>query len=183
MRGARSLVPTLVAPAALLRKLEREQYRAVHARSAIHSTDHFYSFCVTAHAMRDFVLEHEGVTTEQARAPRQDAWTKTPLLTTVGEIANSSKHFVLRKPNGAPKPIGTRRLSRGRGKVMVIYKSPDGRLAARAESAPSIAVALYDGRRLDLWTFTADVIKYWHDHLQRTGHAVRRQSFNSLCGA
>ena len=49
--------PVLDSVRALFGKLEREGYRCIHAKSAKHKADHFFNFCVTAHAMRDFFLE------------------------------------------------------------------------------------------------------------------------------
>ena len=54
----KSLTPTIKHFAALLRKLERENYRTLHCRVATRRADHFLNFCITAHSMRDHLLEH-----------------------------------------------------------------------------------------------------------------------------
>jgi len=45
---------------ALYRKLERELYRAYHQKDRIDKADHFFNFCVTAQAMRDYFFERTG---------------------------------------------------------------------------------------------------------------------------
>lgn len=179
----RHLRPTLATPLALLRKLEREQYRAFHERHPMHKADHFYNFCVTAHAMRDFVLEHLGYAGRSARAPFQRAWSSQPLLAAVGDVANASKHFTLRFPNGMPRPVNTRGVSRRRGKVAAIYVSRDGSLVTRIEDVPEIVVHLSDGTRHELWQFMDSVVRFWRNDLKRIGLRPRQQPFGVLSGA
>ena len=94
-----SITPALGSVSALYRKLERESYRAFHSNSAIHKADHFFNFCVTAHAMRDYCLEYLCKLTKSDKQPFHDAWNAVPSLVAAMEIANSAKHFVLRDRN------------------------------------------------------------------------------------
>ncbi|MDR3099428.1 MAG: hypothetical protein LBV73_20455, partial [Paraburkholderia sp.] len=91
-----TLTPSLNSPEALYGKLERESYRAFHCRDPIHKADHFFNFCITAHAMRDYVLERLGKIQKDEQQPFIDEWNKCPLLVAAGEIANTAKHFQLR---------------------------------------------------------------------------------------
>jgi hypothetical protein len=96
----------LTSPLALYRKLERESYRAFHAKTPLHKADHFFNFCVTAASMRDYTLEHLNKVTQAQRSPYYAAWAKIPMLVAAAEIANSSKHFVLRDTStGQPKNV------------------------------------------------------------------------------
>jgi len=42
-----ALTPNLASVEALLRKLEREVYRAYHHKDRIHKADQFFNFCIT----------------------------------------------------------------------------------------------------------------------------------------
>jgi hypothetical protein len=75
-----ALAPRLNSPAALLRKPEREAYRAFHAESPLQKSDHFYNFCVTASSTRDYCHEHSGHLTKAQRKPQEQVWWQNPLL-------------------------------------------------------------------------------------------------------
>jgi hypothetical protein len=69
-----ALTPGLTSVQALYRKLEREFYRTYHQRDRIHKADHFYNFCITAHSLRDYFLEHAGCISDDARRPFEQQW-------------------------------------------------------------------------------------------------------------
>lgn len=121
-----AMKPVLDSERAVYRKLEREAYRAIHAKGANHKADHFFNFCVTAQAMRDFFLEAKGVPSGSRRANTLHAqWNSEPLLVAVKEIANLSKHFQLRhRQTKAPRPTKTRRLVRKRSEALDVFVNP-----------------------------------------------------------
>ena len=161
----------------LFNKLEREAYRAFHAKTRRHKADHFLNFCITAHAMRDHILEALAVPLGPARTPYHEAWNRDPLLLAVREIANQSKHFELRdKRTGKPKTPKTKRVVRGRGSVMDVHMSPSGNLSFIPRRVPEIRVTTSDGARHDLWRFCIDVIDTWYLDIRGRGLQVRRSS-------
>jgi hypothetical protein len=87
-----SLSASLKSPVSLFWKLERESYRAYHARTPLQKADHFYNFCVTASSMRDYMLEHLGKVLPRDQQPYYTAWNSVPALEAAAEIANSAKH-------------------------------------------------------------------------------------------
>ncbi|MCX5727182.1 MAG: hypothetical protein NT030_08515 [Candidatus Saganbacteria bacterium] len=97
------LAPTLKTPSDLLNKLAREQYRAFHSRHLLHKADHLYNYCVTASAMRDYIFEYFGITEKKLKEPFEKEWAKSIELVAAIEIANKSKHFILRDPSGKPR--------------------------------------------------------------------------------
>jgi len=177
-----SLNPILDSPVALFHKLEREQYRAYHERNAIHKADHFFNFCVTAHSMQDYFLESLKKVAQVDRQPHFDTWKQEPLLVAVKEIANSSKHFVLREHDGTPKSIATKRVRRRKDQFMDLYSDASGRIHALPVTAPYISVTLSDGSKHALHIFTTDVLNYWRKYLAEYGIRIRRQSFAQMSG-
>jgi hypothetical protein len=177
-----SLNPTFDSPVALFHKLERERYRAYHERKAIHKADHFFNFCVTAHSMCDYFFEYTNTLRKTDKRPHFDTWKQVPLLVAVTEIANLSKHFVLREHDGTPKSIATRRVRRTKDQFMGIYSDGSRRFYTVPVTAPEISVTLSDGSKYALYSFTTDVLKYWHKYLAQHGIRVRRQSFAQMSG-
>ena len=177
-----TLTPALNSIEALYRKLEREQYRAIHARNGIHKADHFFNFCVTAQSMRDFFLERTGHVTRSARAPFHTAWSANPLLRAVAEIANLSKHFQLRDYTGTAKSPHTRRVHRRKGTAVDVYASRKGELKLVPVEIPEITITVSDGTRYDLAEFTIGVRDYWREYLRSNGIRVRRSSLAQLIG-
>ena len=163
--------------------MEREQYRAFHARRPLHKADHFVNFCVTAHSLRDYVLEHHGKLTDSERAPYHLEWSSRPLLQAVSEVANSAKHFVLRTSSGKAKILKTRRVAAAHSDFVDVYLARDEALINRFRRGPDIVIALSNGCRYDLYGFTADVVTYWRTYLRDAGFRVRRQALSALAQA
>lgn len=174
--------PVLDSVRALYRKLEREAYRAIHAKTSSHKADHFFNFCVTAHAMRDFYLEEKGIPQRSTRAQvLHTTWNADPLLVAAREIANLSKHFRLRdRRTNSPTPSKTRRLVRRQGEMVDIYIDRAGDIRAIPRPSPEIRVTLSDGTRYDLWEFVIDVTEVWREFLKTNGVRVRRQNVSEL---
>ena len=171
----------LSSPLALYRKLERESYRAFHAKMPLHKSDHFFNFCVTAASMRDYVLEHLGMTTQVQKQQYYETWTKVPALVAASEIANSSKHFLLRDRNtGNAKALRTRALRMKKSEFLDVYANDAGATKLVKVVRSEVSVTLSDGQVLELYAFTAEVMKYWKTFLISLGLKVRRQPFAQL---
>lgn len=176
------LTVRLTSPLALFRKLERESYRAYHAKTPLHKADHFFNFCVTAASMRDYTLEHLNMLSPTQKSPYYDTWSKMPALVAAAEIANSSKHFVLRS-NGRPKPIKTRAVRLKKSVLVDIYVNAVGDTKAVRAVRTEVSVTLSDGQVLELYTFTEEILGYWKTFLaDDLGIKVRRQPFAQLAG-
>jgi len=178
------LAPRLNSPASLLRKLEREAYRAFHARTPLQKSDHFYNFCVTASSMRDYCHEYSGRTTKAQRKPHEQVWWRDPLLAATFEIANSAKHFELRDLNtGKPRSPSTRTVRTQKSSFVDIYVNAAGEHKAVQVQRPETWVTLSDGTRHELYAFTSAVVNHWRTYLASLGLRVRAQPFARLSGA
>ncbi len=177
-----ALAPSLGSVEALFRKAEREAYRAFHAPRPLHQADHFFNFCITAHALRDYFFERKGLTNSRQTKPYKDSWDQEPIIVAVQEIANRSKHFQLRYRSGSLRPVSTGGVRQTRSGVMHIFMDDAGAIEAVPGVMSDMIVRLSDGQRYQLWEFTSHVLSYWRDLLARHGIKVRRQSFAVLAG-
>lgn len=174
----------LVSPISLFRKLERESYRAFHAKTPLHKGDHFFNFCVTAASMRDYTLEHLNKVSQADKHPYFDAWSKVPSLVAAAEIANSSKHFVLRdRGTGRPTKTKTRSVRMKKAVFFDVYSSDAGETKVVRALRTEVSVTLSDGQILELYRFTEEILTYWKQFLMSVGLTVRRQPFSQLAGA
>jgi hypothetical protein len=133
--------------------------------------------------MRDYVLERLGKISDADRQPYHDMWAKQPLLVAAGEIANATKHFVLRhRKTRAARHAKTKRVRLGRSNFADVYVSADGRAVVVRQSTPDIFVVLSDNSRHELYSFMTAILKYWEGYLKANGIRVRRQPFAKLRG-
>ena len=178
-----TLSPRLDSVEALYRKLERESVRAFHHPNLTHKSDHFYNFCITAHSLRDHLLERLGKLSQAERQPFVDAWQQDSNLIAVAEIANTAKHFVLRTRTGQAKSVKTRKVGRASTTVYDFLLAPDGTMSVKKRTGvPTIAVKLEGGQRLEMYRFMYSVLEYWKGMLAAHSIKVRRQSWSSLHG-
>jgi hypothetical protein len=173
----------LNSPAALYRKLERELYRAFHASTPLHKADHFFNFCVTAASMRDYVLEELNKVTDEHKRTYYDDWNRMPYLVAAVDIANSSKHFILRnRTTGQPRDSKTRGVREKRSAFVDVYENSSGKIKPIKTIRTEIRVTLSDGQTLELYAFTHEILRYWNSFLKSQGIKVRRQPFGQLAG-
>jgi hypothetical protein len=177
-----ALTPKLDTIEALYRKLERECYRTMHASNAVHQADHFYNFCITAHAMRDYLLERLGCQTPPDQL--RHTWETNPELVAVADIANSVKHFTLRHPRTrAPRQALTREVKPARHTMVDFYLSVDGTLESRKRrGVPTLTITPFHGHPMQVYTFMKRVLAYWKGCLGTHGVRPRKQSARSLHG-
>lgn len=178
------LAARIGSPLALFRKMERESYRAFHAKTPLHKADHFFNFCVTASSMRDDVLEHLGKIDRADKQPYFDSWAKVPALVAAGEISNSSKHFILResKTGKAKQPV-TRAVRMRKSAFVEFYVNVGGQLSAIQVTRSEVSFTLSDGNVLELYAFSDNVCSYWKKYLTNIWLNVRRQSLAHLSGS
>jgi hypothetical protein len=173
----------LSSPLALYRKLEREEYRALHADTATCKADHFFNFCVTASSMRDYVLEHLNAVSQVEKQPYHQIWSQIPSLSSATEIANLSKHFTLRdKKTNQKTKLKTKSVRFNKSIFVEIYANKIGDIKLVKSLKPDVKITLSDGQVLGLYEFTRDVLNYWKDYLSTIGLNVRRQAFARLAG-
>lgn len=163
--------------------MERESYRAFHATKPLHKADHFFNFCVTAHSMRDYCLEYLGKVSKIEKEPYHRDWEAISSLVAVAEVANSSKHFMLRfGGSGSPRSPKTRAVRHGVGKYVSIFERQDGTMHVERVSRAEVRVELSDGSVLPLYAFTRAVLDYWKGYLHDIGITVRRSPLRNLAG-
>jgi hypothetical protein len=183
VRPRMSLTPTIKHIAALYRKLQREEYRTLHCRVATHRADHFLNFCVTAHSMKDHLLEHLRSTGTPDPSSLHQRWNQYPSIVAAGDIANSAKHFVLRdRKTKQPITPQTKAVRPGRSRYLDFYQLPSGELTTQEVHIPDYFVRLSNGTRHDLYSFMHEVLVFWKQELQSHGIRLSRQSFASLSG-
>ena len=166
---------------AVWRKAEREAYRAFHAKSKEHKADHFFNFCVTAHSLRDYFLEHRRLPDPVSVSDYHALWNGESQLVAVAEIANLSKHFQLRdRGTRKPRIPKTRHLVHKLSEVVDVYVSPGGEFSTIPRSARDISITTSGGTRYDLWEFQIDVLDYWREFLRGNGFRVYRQPLEQM---
>ena len=172
-----SLAPTLRTIEELHWKAERELYRTWHARSAYHKADHFYNFCITAHALRDYYLLMLDPPLLQADTQRQhEEWNRVEIIRAVKDIANSAKHWRLRSV------AGTRGMRLGEDIAVDIYLSSADEVVLEQVRMPGWIVEVGSGDEYDTLSFLQEVLDYWKQFLESKGIAVRHQSRSMFYG-
>ncbi len=172
-----ALTPTLKSVEDLFGKLEREAYRACHAEKEIHKVDHFYNFCVTAHAMKDYFFEHKEIE-DKERYRRK--WNEDECLLAATEIANTSKHLMLRdQGTGEPKEVKTKTVEPTKSDFVDIYIGEDG-LREEFVTRSDLMIILENGGEFSLHEFTDHVRDYWATFLRFESIEVRQQTVSEL---
>ena len=178
-----ALTPKLDSLAKLFEKLERELVRAFHHKNPTHKADHFYNFCITAHSLRDYLLEHLGKLASADTQPLHEAWSKSAVLVAVGEIANTAKHFQLRKHDKSLKLLKTEGVRSGRTTIAEVYVNDRGQfLVKKRSNVSTYVVKVEGGKNFELYAFMDEVVKYWKSELKAHGIRVRSQSHAQLHG-
>lgn len=179
------LTPTIRSLSDLVNKLDRELWRALHHRHLCHKADHFYNFCVTALAVKDYFFEAKGITEFAKKEPYHNLWNGIPELVAVTEVANSAKHFVLREPK-LPRALRTPKTKSvwpSTSGIVHVFSNADGDYTFDHEpDAPDYSVELSDGRKQGLYEFMDATSKYWQTFLAGEGISLIRQSTAVLHG-
>ena len=165
-----TLTPHLGTIDQVYQKVLRESYRTWHTKDAIHKADHFYNFCITAHSLRDYFVEHKGWGGDPENKRKYHAerealhaeWGSNERLRAVQEIANSAKHFRLRRP---PRTKGTKKTT---GFSIKVYTDGDALHSVKA-GFPDFVVTMASGEEFDLFELMSDVSEYWREFLRAAG--------------
>ena len=178
-----TLTPRLNSAEALFKKLEREFVRTFHHKNLTHKSDHFYNFCITSHSMHDHIAEMLGVITKDDKKNLFATWPANLYITAAADIANSAKHFKLRRMNGALQPDRTKKIDRGRTTNYDVYVHPDGAIITKKRTnEPTFVVTLENNDRVEITKFMMVVKDYWKSVVISNGVTPRRQSWSSLHG-
>jgi len=170
------LNPTLRAPLDVLHKLEREMHRAFHHANYVHKADHFYNFCITANSLRDAILAHLKIIDEVEKKSKHAEWNAYPLLKAASEIANTAKHFELRR-----SPT-TRALVPTRSTLIEVHIAASGETKNVPVEAPDYQVILPDYTEVPIYEFTTGIIDFWRTYLESTGVPYKRQNEPTFFG-
>ena len=160
------LVPTLNSVRDLLKKLEREAYRAYHSKHPVSMYDHFFNFCITAHSMRDYFFEEGNIRDRASKQQYHDEWNNDQFLIACREIANSTKHLVLRDREGEPDTYRTKEVYSGESDT-VLLKSENGELKKHYTVRNDVFVVLAEKQKVTLYEFSTHVEHYWYRFLER----------------
>ena len=129
----------------------------------------------------DYVLEHLRKLSNSDKHPYYEHWNKLPALVAAVEIANSSKHFVLRDPRSRlPVQPKTRRVRLKKAPIVDVYRNDAGEFSFVHTQRTEVSVTLSDGQVLELHSFTEEILEYWKRYLISQGLKVRRQPFAQL---
>jgi hypothetical protein len=168
------LTPTLTSCADMLAQLERERWRAHEARHPSHRADHLYNLCITALALKDHVLHALGAT-EALRSRCYELWNTVPELVAATEIANTTKHALLRRP-----PT-TQAVAPATATLLVAYVDESvngGEIEER--DIPTFQIVLSDGRNLELFRFGTHIVGYWQAFFDANDIPRRHQDLDEL---
>ena len=160
------LTPHLGTVDQVYQKVLREHYRTWHARDFVHKADHFYNFCITAHSLRDYFLEHKGwggdrENRRRHRVERREQhrkWDSEEVLLAVKEIANSAKHFCLRN---APETKATEETT---ATAVDVYVESE-ELSCVEVVIPDLVVTTASGKEYHLWEMMSEATDYWRQFL------------------
>ena len=138
-------------------------HRAFHHGNYVHKADHLYNFCVTALSLKDAILTYVGITDQATKECLHLEWATIPSLRAATEIANTSKHFDLRK---AP---ATKGVTPTRSTSTLMLLNEDYNFVPHPELAPDYTVTLQDGVEIGLYEFTREIIVFWQQELSKYG--------------
>lgn len=164
------LNPTLRTPLDALHKLEREMHRAYHHENYVHKADHFFNFCVTSNSLRDAILKHQHITDDAVKQLKYKEWNAHPLIKAAAEIANTVKHFELRKQ------AKTKALIPSRSTLIEVRILGSGEIRNVPIEMPDYKVVLSDETEISLFEFTRGVIDFWRSHLETLGISYSPQN-------
>jgi hypothetical protein len=151
-----SLINTYKEPQDLVFKLLREGRRTWLASDPQDKCDHFFNYCVTAHALRDWCIKHLGADKDVFHKEMNSI----KYFPECRDIANSSKHFGLNT-----KPACVSGVSPTESEFAIL--TGDGN-ADECEfvKGPDIFIALTDGTQIDLFEFLNHTANSWIEVLK-----------------
>jgi hypothetical protein len=178
-----SLTPTINSVPSQYRKMERERHRTIHCKNSIHRADHFINFCITAHSIQDYILEHINEIQKNEADSQKKIWNSNPIIKAVVEISNSSKHFKIRNTKTKKqRQVTTKNVKKTKSDYVEIHEFSDGTIGINIIEVNDYSVHISDGSRHNLDEFMKSVLAFWKAELKSHGVIIRRQSRASLIG-
>lgn len=146
------------APKDLLAKAVREGRRAyLKSESPQQVSDHFFNFCVTAHAIRDWCIQHLSFDEKSIEASNfHNRCCKSKNLKNCRDIANSSKHMVLR-----PGTVSTVASVCETQTATVAVDTSGQKISGSEMYLPSLEVQLPDGTFVSMFMLLVGAINDW----------------------
>lgn len=154
-----SVLSTYKQPQDLVFKLLREGRRTWLASDPQNKCDHFFNYCVTAHALRDWCAKHLQLS-EADKSAFHEEMNSIKYFPECRDIANSSKHFGL-DSKAACVSVASPKES----EFAII--SGDGNADERGlVKRQDISIALADGTQIDLFGFLHNAANSWIEVLK-----------------
>lgn len=101
-------------------------------------------------------------------------WNSVPELVAAAEIANTSKHFSLKRAQR------TKGAAPGTSVVVCFYRMPDGQFTHRGQTVCDLEITLSDGRATKTHSFAQNILDFWFRYLTCHGFPVEAQSIHDL---
>jgi hypothetical protein len=174
------LISRLSLPVDVYHKMERESYRAFHNRNYTHTSDHFCNFCITAHSMRDILLQFIEGNAKGNKVNRDEyhtRWNKNPTVAAIADFGNSAKHFTLRHPLKQACSLDDTMSD-----VVEIWLDDDKRMTLVPVEIASLTIDLKD-KCYNLYDFCEKVLEFWKAELQQSGINIPKQKESIFFGA
>ncbi len=159
-------------PQDLILKLLREGRRTWIASNPEDKCDHFFNYCVTAHALRDWCIKYLQLS-DIAKNNFHEEMNSIKYFAECRDIANSSKHFGL--GSNAPSVANAFPTENEFAIITGQQNSEHYETAKRMD----ISILLADGSRVDLFSFLHYTTNNWIETLKRKGIPIDN-SLNTL---
>lgn len=152
-------------PADLLSKLEREARRVAQSAARTDKPamcDHFFNFCITAHSLRDWVIHSQIVENQLVH----DRCNQFGVLAACRDIANASKHFVLK----VDRKLVAKGAVVSRSSVVDVFEDATGKYRISGpRSTIDICLVIEGHSPQESHQFTRAVITAWREILKEFG--------------
>ena len=121
-----------------------------------------FNFCVTAHSLRDWCLKYLCIQ-EASKEIYHKSWNQIPSLVVTRDIANSTKHFGLKKTSSIDNAHSSMI------DLVPIYSEEDFDNPIKPLCRPSYEVSFADGSSMQLFELVRVTYKSWLKFFQDNG--------------
>ena len=156
-----SLIHTFKEPKDILRKLAYDGNLLLWTEDIQWLAYTLFNFSVTAHALRDWCLKHLGVNDSPQEKGFHDSWNKIAALVVVRDIANSSKHFGLRKASTVSS------VNTSTAPWVSFWSEKDFESPQEPVERASYAVSFSDGTSMEIYELVRLTYDAWLSFFQR----------------
>lgn len=141
-------------PSDLFEKLLREGRRAFWGGNPQEICDHFFNYCVTSHALRDWCIKHLKLHGDEIKN-FHDEMNTYKYFPECRDIANSSKHFGL--DNAKPS---SPKVSSDTQEMFGVMTGENGEVY-QCRRMQSLSIRVSNGPAVDLWSFLHFTSSNW----------------------